>query len=118
MKLHHTLCLGLLALPLFVAAAPSVQRPLILGLVTPSADLAGLSQRLRATAQVPVLRLNALSDSQISLTLKCKSARQCDAAQARLQAATSWVSSVDVDAVRTLPKPVRAAPAASAALAR
>jgi hypothetical protein len=90
-----------------------VDRPLILGLVEPNTNLPRLSQRLRATARVPVHKLAELSPQQVSLTLHCKSQRQCDAAQARLAAATSWVRSVDVDAVRTRPTPAAASSARS-----
>jgi hypothetical protein len=101
----------LLALPALAAAGNTTQRPLILGLVEPVQDLAQLNKRLRHTARVPVQGLSELSPTQVSLTLYCKSAPQCDAAQARLLAATSWVRSVDVDAVRTRPTPASAAAA-------
>jgi hypothetical protein len=100
------------AVPTASAARPAASgRALILGLVAPPAQLQQLQKRLRKTARVPILKLAALSPQQLSLTLQCTSTRQCDAAQARLVAATSWVRSVDVDATRTRPTPA-AAPAA------
>ncbi len=126
MRLLHLLawrraCLAtLLALPLCAQAAPVTWRPLIVGLVEPSQDLAQVQQRLRATAKVPLQKLTEVSPTLWSVTLRCTSARQCDAAQARLAAAISWVKSVDVDAVRTRPNPTLSPTSrpASAAAAR
>jgi hypothetical protein len=109
-----------MAVPLVALAAPGVRRPLIVGLTQPVVDTAALQLRLRATARVPIEKLNELSPTQFSVTLRCTSVRQCDAAQARLAAATDWVKSVDVDAVRTRPTPTLSPTSrpASAAAAR
>jgi hypothetical protein len=111
MRIKSLLACLFLALPVLAVAHPATQRPLILGLVEPVQNLAQLGKRLRHTARVKVQGVSELSPTQVSLTLLCKSAQQCDAAQARLQAATSWVRSVDVDAVRTRPAPASAAAA-------
>jgi hypothetical protein len=115
MKFVHLLAGALGVLPLLAVAAPATLRPLIVGLVAPVQDMAQAHARLRATAKVPVQKLNEVSPTLLSLTLKCSSARQCDAAQARLAAATSWVKSVDIDAVRTLPAPTSTPASAAAA---
>jgi hypothetical protein len=118
MKILPLLAGSFAALPLLTwAAAPSL-RPLIVGLVAPTQDIKQVEKRLRATAKVPLQKLTEISPSLVGVTLSCKSARQCDAAQARLAAATSWIKSVDVDAVRTRPAPPAMSTPASAAAAR
>jgi hypothetical protein len=87
-------------------ALAAEQRALILGLVVTDQSLQRITRVARRTAKVPVLAVRQIAPGQISLRLRCGSAKKCDAAQARLAAATSWVRSVDVDAVRTRPKPV------------
>jgi hypothetical protein len=113
MRTPSILVAAFLVMPMLTLAAPAVMRPLIVGLVEPVPDLSTVGPRLRGVVRLPVLRLTALSPGQISFTLKCSSTRQCDAAQARLRAATSWVKSVDLDAIRTRPTPASAAAARS-----
>jgi hypothetical protein len=115
MKSLHLLAGALGALPLLVLAAPATLRPLIVGLVAPVQNLTQVHTLLRATAKVPVQKLTEVSPTLLSLTLKCTSARQCDAAQARLTAATAWVKSVDIDVVRTRPAPTSKPTSAAAA---
>jgi hypothetical protein len=118
MRFPHILAGALLALPTWgmpfaAGAAAAVLQPVIVGLVDPQPDPAALASRLSAAAGVPVRNVNALSPTLVSLTLQCGSRRQCDAAQARLRAASSWVKSVDADAKRTRPTPASAAAARS-----
>jgi hypothetical protein len=96
-------------LPLLTALSASaadtapLERRLIVGLVEPASSPAQLARRLRHAAGVPVRGVRELAPRQVALVLRCISAARCDAAQARLAAATSWIASVDLDALRTLP---------------
>ncbi len=103
--------LGLLAGPAAQAHAKAEHRRYIVSLVNPSDDLKATRKLVHRTGGVPVEAIRALSPSQVAVTLRCRSAARCDAALSRLSSATSWVRSVDVDAVRTLPAPVPASAA-------
>ena len=98
---------GLLALlPAMVgidAQATPVELRLIVGLVEPAPDLVRVTKRLRRTLRVPISPVTAISPQQLTVTLKCGSATQCDRAKSRLVRATSWVRSVDIDGLRTVP---------------
>ena len=103
--------MGWLALAGLPAVAAAVERPLIVTLAKPGESAAQVTQRLRATARVPVRSLRLLGPQQAAAVLHCRSGAQCDAAQARLAAATSWVQAVDLDGVRTRPTPAAASAA-------
>ena len=103
--------MGWLALAGVPAVAATVERPLILTLAAPGATAEQVTQRLRATARVPVRAVRLLGPQQAAAVLRCRSVPQCDAAQARLAAATSWVQAVDLDGVRTRPTPAAASAA-------
>ena len=100
---------------LAVAWAPTwatgVDRALILTLSEAPASTAQLTRQLRATAQVPVRAVRLLGPQQAAAVLRCRTQSQCDAAQARLAAATPWMQAVDVDGVRTRPTPAAASAA-------
>jgi hypothetical protein len=89
------------------------QRRYILGLLEPSDDLKALRKQVRRVAGVPVASVQALSPTQLVVVLRCRSAARCDQALTRLSGATTWVRSVDVDAVRSLPAPVPVAASAA-----